>query len=61
MIWLLWFTIAQEPVDVRVLKGSFDTEQACQDAMIAHTIAAGFAGEEFKSAGCEVQQESNEG
>ena len=60
MIWLLWFVMVQEPVDVQVLKGTFETEQACQDAMIAHTIAASFAGEEFLSAGCEAVMVANE-
>ena len=60
MIWLLFVVLAQEPVDVHVLKGTFDTKQECQDAMIAHAIMSGFSGEEFKAAYCEEQETTNE-
>jgi len=60
MIWLLFVVLAQEPVDVHVLKNTFDTKQECQDAMIAHAIMAGFSGEEFKSAYCQEQEYGGE-
>jgi hypothetical protein len=53
MIWLLFIVLSQEPVDVHVLEGTFETKQECQDAMIAHVIMAGFSGQEFKAAYCE--------
>ena len=60
MIWLLWFTFAQEPVDVVTLKGTFNSEQECADAMIANTIALGFSGQEILSASCEAVMLANE-
>ena len=54
MSWLLFMVFASG----KEMLGSFETEQQCYDALIAHAISAGFQEKQFEGLYC--QEETDE-